>query len=103
LHRANETVLGRYWDAVTDGMARPKNQTLGAYIDALERGKLGSDTVISSLRDIKNLHRNPIIHADQSLDTSEEAIDLQGAIRAAIGAMTNAVIIKINKDAQGAH
>jgi len=91
LHRANETVLGRYWDSVTKDTPRPKNQTLGSYIGELERLDVGSDIVISALRDIKNLHRNPTIHADSSLETVEEAINLQGAIRAEIGSMLQVI------------
>lgn len=91
MHRANEVVLGYYWDAVTKGEKRPKNQTLGAYIHELEGKKLGPKPLMSALRDIKDLHRNPTIHSDQTLETVEEAINLQGAIRAALGAMLSSI------------
>ena len=47
--------------------------------------------MISALRDIKDLHRNPTIHADQTLESVEDAINLQGAIRAAIGFMLGGI------------
>lgn len=87
LHRANEIVLGAYWDAVSGGQQRPKSQTVGSYINALEGTSYEDQMVISALKDIKNLHRNPTIHADTNLKDIEQAIDLHGAIRAAIGAM----------------
>ena len=87
LHRALETVLGYYWDEVSGGEDRPNNQTLGSYLQRLEKLDDVNEYLVPSLRDIKNLHRNPTIHADQSLQTVEAAIDLQGAIRAAISIM----------------
>ncbi|MFD0981038.1 hypothetical protein [Tropicimonas aquimaris] len=83
LHRALEIIIGNYWDHVSDGKDRPKNQTLGSYIHHLEQRIDKNEALIASLRDIKNLHRNPTIHADQTLESTEEAIDLQGGIRAA--------------------
>lgn len=91
LHRANEIILGEYWDSVSDGKKRPDPQSLGKYIGELESNDFGRPDVISALRDIKNLHRNPTIHADRSLESIEEAIDLQGAIRAAVGAMLSGI------------
>lgn len=91
LHRANETVLGRYWDSVSAGKRRPKNQTLGSYINALETDGFSDEHVLSALRDVKNLHRNPTIHADQSLTSIEDAIDLYGEIRACISTMLKSI------------
>ena len=87
LHRANEIVLGSYWDAVSQGEPRPKQQSLGFYLRGLSEKNFGSSFVVAALRDIKDLHRNPTMHADQTLKSVEEALDLQGAIRAAVGAM----------------
>lgn len=87
LHRANEMALGKYWDHISNGRKRPKNQSIGVYISEMEKHEIGDPNVISALRDIKNLHRNPTIHADQSLSSVEDAIDLYGAVRAAISAM----------------
>jgi hypothetical protein len=60
---------------------------MGAYLAVMEKSELGDRRVRSALKDIKDLHRNPLIHPEHSLDSVEEAIDLLGAIRAAIGAM----------------
>lgn len=95
LHRANEIVLGAYWDAVSEGQKRPKSKTLGSYISALEGTSFEDALVVSALKDIKNLHRNPTIHADTNLDDTEQAIDLHGAIRAAIGAMLKSISEKV--------
>lgn len=85
LYRAIEIVLGIYWDAASGGQPRPKNQSIGAYIGEFDKAKLGNAKIISSLKDLKNIHRNPTIHADVSLASGEDAINLQGAVRAAIG------------------
>jgi hypothetical protein len=89
LHRANEAVLHSYFDAVRGDLDHPKenNRNMGIYIKLLDEKGLGEKRVRVALRDLKDLHRNPLIHPDHDLDTVEEAIDLLGAIRATIGAM----------------
>lgn len=87
LHRANESVLHRYFDAVKGDASHPKERNMGAYLAVMETKKLGDERVRAALRDIKNLHRNPLIHPEHNLENVDEAIDLLGAIRAAIGAM----------------
>lgn len=92
LHRANESILGLYWDAVTGDQERPSSQTLGAYLGELTKNGMGDDRVISALKQIKDLHRNPTVHADHSLENVEEAIDLFGIVRSAIGFMLAEII-----------
>jgi hypothetical protein len=87
LHRANETVLRVYWDNVTDGQERPKHNNMGAYLQNLDRLDKGNKSVRAHLQSIKDFHRNPLMHPDQSFETVEEAIDLMAAIRCAIGYM----------------
>jgi hypothetical protein len=89
LHRANEAVLHAYFDAVRGSVEHPKdgNRNMGGYLALMDKNSLGDERVRTALRDIKNLHRNPLIHPDHSLETVDEATDLLGAIRAAIGAM----------------
>ncbi|MFT5797299.1 MAG: hypothetical protein ACI84R_001357 [Candidatus Azotimanducaceae bacterium] len=87
LHRANETVLGVYWDTISEGKKRPRSQTLGSYISEMEKLGKGNPAVISALKDIKNLYRNPTIHAEMTLANTEEAIDLTGAVRTAVSTM----------------
>jgi hypothetical protein len=87
LHRANEAVLRRYYDEVSNGHARPKTRNIGDYLNALDKLGLGDPRVKASLRDLKDLHRNPLIHPEHSLESVDEAIDLLGAIRAVVGQM----------------
>jgi len=91
LHRANETVLRAYFDAVSRGALAPAVPTMGAYIKELERLKLGTPTVRSALKDLKDLHRNPLIHPDQSLDSVDDAIALLGSIHAVVVPMLKAI------------
>lgn len=88
--RANEAVLLRYWDAVTSGEPRPKNRNLGSYIKKLEELNAGDAKVRATLRQIKDLHRNTLVHPEDVL-TIDEAIDLLGIIRSAISAMLRAI------------
>jgi hypothetical protein len=87
LHRAHESVLRIYWDCVTGGAERPKENNMGVYLRELDKLKKGKDSVRSHLRSIKDFHRNPLMHPEQSLETVDEAIDLQAAIRCSIGYM----------------
>lgn len=84
LHRANEAVLHRYWDAVTTGADRPKSGNMGDYLNQLEQKNAGDTNVRSALKDLKNLHRNPLIHPDHTLESVEEAIALMDHIKAVI-------------------
>lgn len=81
LHRANEAVLHRYYDVVTNGQQRPANRSIGSYIHELNKKNAGDAKVIAGLQSIKDLHRNPLIHPEESLDSVEEAIALHGAIQ----------------------
>lgn len=87
LHRANEAVLKAYWKACSNGKALSDRATMGQIVADMESSGFGRPEVRSSLRDIINLHRNPTIHPEQSLEEVEEAISLYGAIRSAIGFM----------------
>lgn len=88
--RANEAVLLRYWDAVTNGERRPSNRNLGNYIKKLEELGAGDPKVIATLRQIKDLHRNTLVHPEDVL-TTDEAINLLGIIRSAVSAMLKAI------------
>lgn len=43
--------------------------------------------MISALRDLKDLHRNPLIHPDEVIESSEEAMALLGSILAVVTTM----------------
>ncbi|MGL4395614.1 MAG: hypothetical protein ACRCS9_03650 [Hyphomicrobium sp.] len=90
LLRASEAVLLKYWDAVTAGAPRPKNRNLGRYIKRLDEMQAGDAKVRATLRQIKDLHRNSLVHPEDVL-TADEAIDLLGIIRSAVSAMLKAI------------
>jgi len=83
-HRANESVLHRYYDAATGGKPRPGGRNIGDYLAELTKHNAGDPLVKSSLKDLKDLHRNPLIHPEQSLANVDEAIALLGSIQAVI-------------------
>ena len=84
--RATESVLRRYHAHVTGGAAPPKLRTLGVYIKSLTSSGKGDPKVLASLKQMTDLHRNPIAHPEAVL-TTEEAISILGVSRSAIGAM----------------
>lgn len=86
-HRANEAVLRRYYDKRAGPNKRPKIETMGTLLKALEEKGLGDKQVIVALQNIKEFHRNPIIHPGQYVDDAEQAFSLVAAIRAAMGYM----------------
>jgi hypothetical protein len=80
LHRANEAVLHRYWDAVTNGTQRPASRNMGDYLNEMNQNNWGDPKVRAALKDLKDLHRNPLIHPEHSLETADEAIALMSSI-----------------------
>ena len=84
--RVTEIVLRRYWDCVSDGQPRPKREAIGNYAKILEDNGLGDPKVIETLKQLANLHRNPIIHPEVTLSV-EGAIETLGIARSAISAM----------------
>ena len=91
LHRAHETVLRSYWDCVTGGAPRPKENNMGVYLSELDKLDKGKKAIRSHLRSIKDFHRNPLMHPEQSLETVDESIDLLAAIRCSIGYMLSEI------------
>ena len=87
-HRANESVLLKYLKSV--GVKKPTNRNMGAYIKALESSgdaKKAPDEIIICLKNLKDLHRNPLIHPGLSIDNVDDALALINAIHTAITAM----------------
>jgi hypothetical protein len=80
LHRANESVLHRYWDAVSNGAGRPKSRNMGDYLVEMSKSKIGDDRVKSALKDLKDLHRNPLIYPEHSIDNVDEAVALMNGV-----------------------
>jgi hypothetical protein len=91
LHRANEAVLHRYYDSVTNGAPRPAGRNIGDYLAELQTMKAGEPKVKSALRDLKDLHRNPLIHPEDSLESVDEAIALLGSIHSVVVHMLKAI------------
>ena len=88
--RIVETVLRKYWEVVSKNSAHPKAKTIGSYVVALEKKEIGDPKVIAALKQLKDLHRNPLMHPEASL-TVEEAITLLGISFSVVTPMLNAV------------
>jgi len=84
LHRANESVLRRYWDAVTKGAARPATRNMGDYLAQMNKKRVGDAKVKAALKDLKDLHRNPLIHPEHSLESADDAIALMNGVHTAM-------------------
>lgn len=91
LHRANESVLRRYWDAVTNGAPRPTSRNMGDYLNAMNQKGVGDAKVKAALKDLKDLHRNPLTHPDDSIDNIDEAVALMNGIHTVIVHMLRAI------------
>ncbi len=87
LHRINEAVLHQYWDVVTNGASRPNGRSIAAYLTALGRRRKSNPKIKATLRQIKDLHRNPLVHTEESLASLQEAIELYGIIISIISKM----------------
>jgi hypothetical protein len=86
IFRIVESVLKRYWDTVSGRQTRPKLETLGNYAAEMEKKNFGDAKIWETLSQLAKLHRNPLIHPDVIL-TVDEAIEIVGIARSAIGAM----------------
>lgn len=90
LFRALELVLRSYWAVVAKGKPQPKQKNLGVYLDHLEKGNFGDKKVRATLKQIKDLHRNTLIHPEDVLQV-DDAIGLFGIAQSAINAMLKAI------------
>lgn len=86
LFRATESILRRYYSEVTGGKAEPKVRSIGVYLNALKQCGNGDPKIIAALKQMVDLHRNPLIHPDAVL-SPDEALSIHGIARSAIGAM----------------
>lgn len=86
-HRANEAVLRRYFDHVAAPEKRPDNASMGVLLTKLKQLKKGDPSIIAALDNIREFHRNPLMHPDHHIETSDQAENLYAAIRAAMGYM----------------
>lgn len=86
-HRANESVLRRYFDQQGGKDERPKTVTMGTMLAKLKVLGKGHSNIIVALENIKEFHRNPIIHPGSNIENADSCLDLVAAIRAAMGYM----------------
>jgi hypothetical protein len=85
LVRAAESVIRRYYAIVVGKEPAKKMRNWGVYIKGLQ--ECGADPkIIHALDQIRDLHRNPVIHPEVTL-TLEEAISLVGIIESIISAI----------------
>jgi hypothetical protein len=83
--RATEIVILDYLSRVAGKPVKVSPRTWAAYIKALEKAG-ASEAVTSALHQIRKLHRNPLMHPEDSLSVSK-ADALFGLAKAAIIAM----------------
>lgn len=83
--RATEIVILDYLARTTSKPVRVSPRTWNAYIKALEKAG-ASEAITSALHQIRKLHRNPLMHPEDSL-TVTKADALFGLAKAAIIAM----------------
>ena len=88
--RATESVLRRYYAEVTGGKAPPKVRNIGVYVNAMKQGGHGDPKVLGTLKQMADLHRNPLIHPETVL-TIDEALTILGIARSAVTAMLAAL------------
>jgi len=80
--RSVESVMLRYMDTLNAQRPKEKQRNWGAYLQTLKDA--GADEkVIAALDQIRDLHRNPNIHPEETL-TLEEALSLLGIAQSAI-------------------
>lgn len=85
--RAIEAVIRQYYEQIVGEKPKPKMRNWGVYIRVLKIK--GADIkVIASLDQIRELHRNPILHPEETLST-DDATTLFGIAQSAILAMVN--------------
>jgi hypothetical protein len=84
--RVTESVLRKYYSYVTGGQAQPKVRNIGVYLNALKQSKKGDEKILAALKQMTDLHRNPLIHPEVVL-TTEESINTLGMARSVIAAM----------------
>ena len=90
LFRVTECVLRRYYSHVTGGSPHPKSRNIEVYLKALRRAGVGDPKIIDSLKQLADLHRNPLIHPEIAL-TLDEALALAGMARS----VTTAMLVKM--------
>lgn len=84
--RATDAVLRRYYMQATGGKPPPKVRNIGVYLNAMKMADAGDPKVRAALKQMTDLHRNPLIHPEAVL-TLSEAISIIGIARSAMDGM----------------
>lgn len=86
LHRAHESVIKHYYSQLAGRGFADNERNMGQYIKKLK--EVGAPQhILSCLRDLKDMHRNPLMHPDQSIESDDDAIALLNAIHTSINGM----------------
>ena len=65
LLRAVEAVMRQYYDVLSNGSPRPKQQSMGNFTEAMEKIPTIDPRMLDVLKGIKNLRRNPLAHPQE--------------------------------------
>lgn len=84
--RATESVLRRYYSQTTTGSPPPRVRNFSVYIEAMKKSGAADGKILSALKQMVDLHRNPLIHPEAVL-TIEEAMSVIGLARSVVQAM----------------
>ena len=93
-HRANESVVLSY---MKFKKAQPEVRNLGEYIKALREAG-APEKITSCLANLAKLHRNPLMHPEDSISSLHEAIALLNSVHTAIAEMMKEIDNKSLKD-----
>jgi hypothetical protein len=85
LMRAAEAIIREYYALIVGELPKVKHRNWGAYIKHL-REKSADEKIMAALEQIKDLHRNPILHPELQLEL-EEVVSLVGIIESVMSAM----------------
>jgi hypothetical protein len=85
IFRVLEAVLRRYYTLIT-GEEAPESRNIGVYLNLLKQKEKGNPVIHSCLKQITDLHRNPLIHPEAVL-TLEEALATHGIVRSVLTTM----------------
>lgn len=89
-HRANEAVLRKYYDGVSS-IPRADNASMGVLLGAMKTQNVGEKPIIAALDNIKEFHRNPLMHPEHTIADVDEAISLYCALRSAMSYMLDRI------------
>jgi hypothetical protein len=90
--RAIEGVIRKFYDSLSNNSKRPTRAAMGIYIDELIKLNANPE-LVATLKQIKDLHRNPVNHPEETLDMIEAQM-LTGIMQSAIFAMIQIVKTK---------